>query len=178
MRVLVLNTGSSSLKWALFEVEAASCVHEAASIIEGIGSADDRVRSCKDALDAVLDELAAGSGARIDAIGHRVVQGGLFVRPTIIDALVMEGISAERELAPLHNGPSLEAMAARSRATRRDADGRCVRHGVPRDDAGGRLTLRVAERATGEVRGRPLRFPRDRASLAQRAPMPNSPACR
>jgi acetate kinase len=112
MRILVLNTGSSSLKWALFDVEATSCVRGSAGIIEGIGSADDRVRSYKDAFDAVLDELAAGPGARIDAIGHRVVQGGLFVRPTIIDALVMEGVSAERELAPLHSRPSVEAMAA------------------------------------------------------------------
>lgn len=47
----------------------------------------------------------------ISAVGHRVVHGGTeFAGPVLIDQRVIEALESLRELAPLHNGPALEAI--------------------------------------------------------------------
>ena len=64
------------------------------------------------ALQAVLDQLGDDLRCSIEAVGHRVVQGGAFMQPTLIDEEVLRAVDAGRRLAPLHNGPSLEGINA------------------------------------------------------------------
>lgn len=105
MRILVLNCGSSSIKYRLFDGEEPV----ATGIVERIGQQDSDVDDHRSGLRRVLAELAhhiADGG--LDAIGHRVVHGGEeFVQPTLIDDDVIERIRAQIPLAPLHNPANL-----------------------------------------------------------------------
>jgi len=94
MRVLVVNCGSSSVKWRLFNGGGA----EDGGLVE-------RVADYGKALDDVLSNLDISG---LDAVGHRMVHGGLrFTAPTLIDDAVVEAISELIPLAPLHNPPNL-----------------------------------------------------------------------
>ncbi|MHC9291166.1 acetate kinase [Mycobacterium sp. LTG2003] len=108
MTVLVVNSGSSSLKYAV--VQPGSREFLADGIIEEIGSG--AVPDHDAALRAAFDELAAG-GLDLDAlglvaVGHRVVHGGkTFYRPTIIDDALIAKVEELAPLAPLHNPPAV-----------------------------------------------------------------------
>ncbi|MFN3005846.1 acetate kinase [Mycolicibacterium wolinskyi] len=108
MTVLVVNSGSSSLKYAV--VQPGSREFLADGIIEEIGSGS--VPDHDAALRAAFDELAAG-GLDLDAlglvaVGHRVVHGGkMFYRPTIIDDALIAKVEELAPLAPLHNPPAV-----------------------------------------------------------------------
>ncbi|HUI59422.1 MAG TPA: acetate kinase, partial [Steroidobacteraceae bacterium] len=127
-RVLVLNAGSSSLKFALF------CGGERRyhGQVEGIGTrprflfagdptAEDLPATTRHAaaLGRILSALQE-RGTRIAdlaACGHRLVHAGTrFVAPTRLDAERLAEINELRELAPLHNGPGLDAIQAMSAA--------------------------------------------------------------
>ncbi len=105
MRILVLNCGSSSIKYRLFDEERSV----AKGIVERIGQLDSDVADHRSGLRRVMDDLEphlADDG--LDAIGHRVVHGGEeFVQPTLIDSDVIERIRAQIPLAPLHNPANL-----------------------------------------------------------------------
>ena len=64
------------------------------------------------ALRALLRLLPGEARRSIEAVGHRVVQGGAFSLPAVIDAEVIRAIEAGQRLAPLHNRPSLEGIVA------------------------------------------------------------------
>ncbi|MCA4754481.1 acetate kinase [Mycolicibacterium fortuitum] len=108
MTVLVINSGSSSLKYAV--VKPASGEFLADGIIEQIGSA--QVPDHDAALRAAFDELA-GQGLHLDtlglvAVGHRVVHGGkAFYCPTLIDSELIGKLEELSPLAPLHNPPAI-----------------------------------------------------------------------
>jgi len=132
--ILVINSGSSSLKFGLFAADSGD------SLCRGIidwagetGRAELRLRSCSFAelkqLVAVrthgeavavavrtLQDNARGdvvSSSRMIAVGHRVVHGGtLFQDSMLIDERVRAGIAELATLAPLHNPPALAAIAA------------------------------------------------------------------
>ncbi|UWM51403.1 acetate kinase [Streptomyces carpaticus] len=129
-RVLVLNSGSSSVKYQLFDMTDQSRL--AAGLVERIGEAGARLvhtpaggerRERTDvplpdhtaALRAAADELAA-DGHRLDdprlaAIGHRVVHGGLrFTEPTVITDEVIAEIERLVPVAPLHNPANLTGI--------------------------------------------------------------------
>ncbi|MFF2654130.1 acetate kinase [Streptomyces sp. NPDC058045] len=135
-RVLVLNSGSSSLKYQLIDMESAARL--AVGLVERIGERTSRlvhtpgsgekrertgpVADHDAALKAVARELAAdGLGLdspQLAAIGHRVVHGGRhFTEPTVIDDAVLGEIERLIPLAPLHNPANLlgirTAMALR-----------------------------------------------------------------
>ena len=60
-----------------------------------------------------VESFAAVEQGDIDVVGHRVVHGGeRFVEPVVIDDDVVAALGEVAELAPLHNGPALETMAA------------------------------------------------------------------
>jgi|SRR5579883_2445928 len=124
--VLVLNAGSSSLKFALFRRLERTCQGQ----VEGIGThprfelgqASRSVPSDTNhagALELILEALR-GRGFDTDdlaACGHRVVHAGtLFVAPTLIDEARLSAINELRALAPLHNGFGLDAIEAMRRA--------------------------------------------------------------
>ena len=132
MNVLVINAGSSSLKYQLVNVET----HEvlAKGICERVGSAeafhkhgiddnelviDEPMDDHNAAMAVVLQALTTGPNAAIDslddidAIGHRVVQGGkYFDRSVVIDDDVIAKIDELAELAPLHNKAALMGIEA------------------------------------------------------------------
>lgn len=131
MNVLVINTGSSSLKFQLIDPEnhtvLAKGLCEKIGLGEGIFSygIDEKVTSNPvmndhaEALELVLDSLINGKGAPIKSLdevaatGHRIVQGGkYFDRSVIVDDKNLQIISDLRELAPLHNGAAVVGMEA------------------------------------------------------------------
>ena len=135
MKVIAINCGSATLKFALIELEDGNPApgHErqlASGIIDRIGSRGsivftssdgDRVReevTTRDHGEAVWRMLSLLSSPgrtayQPDAVGHRVVHGGdRFDQPALVSADVIEAIEGLTYLAPLHNRPSLAAIRA------------------------------------------------------------------
>ncbi len=124
MKILVINCGSSSLKYQLFDMDGEKvlakgiCESIATDMSHTKGSTfDDRsfdkyvdIPDHKVAFNIVKDALTQGdckvidSLSEISAIGHRVVQGGdLFSESMLVNDEVLEGIRSLIPLAPLHN---------------------------------------------------------------------------
>jgi acetate kinase len=101
--VLVLNSGSSSLKYAVVDPVSGETVGR--GIVERIG--DSEVRDHGQALQVAserLDTVVAG----LVAVGHRVVHGGPDIyQPTLIDDDLVARLEKLSPLAPLHNPPAL-----------------------------------------------------------------------
>jgi len=132
MKILVINSGSSSLKFQLLEDKKMLCK----GMVDGIGlktcqfhlSAEESKKtlnvnqniSCNDhheALDLVLASMVKNniipSLKVIDAIGHRVVHGGeKYHQAVLITPEVSKNINKLSELAPLHNPPNLKGIEA------------------------------------------------------------------
>lgn len=105
-RVLVLNCGSSSLKYQL--LDPASGERFARGLVERIGgpAVPDHDAALRQVFDAI--DLAA-----VEAVGHRVVHGGTrYTAPTVVDDDVVAGIEALVPLAPLHNPVNLAGIRA------------------------------------------------------------------
>ena len=114
--ILVMNSGSSSLKYELFELSEAGLSVVSKGLVERIGEAESSVKNHRDAIGQVVHALEASEHlerAPLFAIGHRVVHGGeRFRQAVIIDGAVIEGIRAAASLAPLHNPPNLLGIEA------------------------------------------------------------------
>jgi acetate kinase len=132
MKVLVLNSGSSSIKYQLFVMPTRTLL--AKGMIERIGDKEpmivyqDHGAHRRQAIDAVNHEQAVaailhrlmpengGSGdseSQIGAVGHRVVHGGEeFTGSVLINAAVLASIEKMAQLAPLHNPPNLAGIRA------------------------------------------------------------------
>ncbi len=101
MLILVLNSGSSSIKYKLFDVEEKSEKLLDKGLVERIG---EKIHGHKEAINFILNKI----GTKIEAVGHRVVHGGdRFSKSVLIDNDVIKAIEDFTELAPLHNPPSL-----------------------------------------------------------------------
>jgi acetate kinase len=136
MNVLVINCGSSTLKFQLIEADSDSPPlgqeqRLAGGIVERIGgratvdfaaengeplrkpvAAANHFEATRLVLDW-LDSSGLPGLQRLEAVGHRVVHGGdRFLEPTLIDDEVVRAIEALSELAPLHNAPALSAIRA------------------------------------------------------------------
>ena len=130
MLVLLLNAGSSSLKCTLVELETGRVVGRASADWAGAatryvcsatgGERAEQVawRGHAAAVHRALGDLGLVPGgphagpAALAAVGHRMVHGGEFTASVRISADVRARIAALAELAPLHNPPGLEALAA------------------------------------------------------------------
>lgn len=131
--ILVLNAGSSSIKFELFEIVGGDAQTRFEGQMEGIGAtphliardaqrhvlADHRwagpdVANHGAALEVIARELSpAMAGRRIIAVGHRVVHGGPdLVAPVLIDDAVMARLEALAPLAPLHQPHNLAGIEA------------------------------------------------------------------
>lgn len=107
--VFVVNSGSSSIKYQLIDVESESTL--ASGLIDRIGEPNGEATDHEDAMRIVLDRL--GSSPTVAAVGHRVVQGGSrFIAPTLIDDSVTHAIAELSALAPLHNPANVEGIRA------------------------------------------------------------------
>jgi acetate kinase len=108
-RILVINCGSSSVKYRLYD--GTSVVDDGK--VERIGEADAGPPDHEAALSGVLKRLDLTGLA---AVGHRVVHGGSeFAAPTLIDDAVAAAIRELIPLAPLHNPANLSGIAAARR---------------------------------------------------------------
>jgi acetate kinase len=108
MKVLVLNCGSSSLKYKL--VDTAARVTLRKGVVERLGA--ERTHA-----DAIAEALAATEGQAIEAVGHRVVHGGeRFHDPALITPDVLGAIEACVPLAPSHNPHNLAGIRAAQEA--------------------------------------------------------------
>ncbi|MDJ0409793.1 acetate kinase [Rhodococcoides fascians] len=124
MSILVVNSGSSSVKFQLVDPDSGESL--ASGLVERIGESDGRVEldyrgesaertqhieDHGDGLALAFEMLADAGielGSDVTAVGHRVVHGGtVFYRPTIIDDAVVQQISDLSSLAPLHNPPNV-----------------------------------------------------------------------
>ena len=103
-RVLVLNSGSSSVKYRLFEGPATV----AKGLVERIGEPDGDAADHQAALRQIMESTDLDGLA---AVGHRVVHGGPdFTAPTIVDDDVVARIEALIPLAPLHNPAAVSGI--------------------------------------------------------------------
>ncbi len=121
MRILVLNSGSSSIKFQLFAMDTKTSL--ASGLVEQIGSSSSRavlkangeiyeikrfIKDHHDGLEA-MNELFVTSHtlhdlSELDGIGHRIVHGGeSFFSSMIVDESVIKKIEEISPLAPLHN---------------------------------------------------------------------------
>lgn len=132
MNVLVINAGSSSLKYQLINVESQTVL--AKGLCDRVGYEDSMHKfglagneheenvamlDHDTAVGIVLEALISGPTAavdsleEIDAVGHRIVQGGkYFDRSVVIDEDVIEKIDEMAELAPLHNKAAIQGIRA------------------------------------------------------------------
>jgi acetate kinase len=111
--VLVLNCGSSSLKYQLVEPDSGKSLAD--GIVEQIGEPSSPVTDHGAALRVAFDKLCDdGIDLKVcglTAVGHRVVHGGaVFYRPTVIDDKVIAELKGLSMLAPLHNPPALQGI--------------------------------------------------------------------
>jgi acetate kinase len=111
--VLVINSGSSSLKYQL--VEPDSGVERAGGGIQQIGEPSSRVADHEEALRLAFAQMAEGGldlkSCGLLAVGHRVVHGGPdFYRPTLLDDDRIADLEKLSELAPLHNPPAVQGI--------------------------------------------------------------------
>ena len=104
--VLVLNAGSSSLKYQVVDPSGRGVT--AAGHLERVDES-----GMQDALRRVTEQLLAGGvvSDRLLAVGHRVVHGGArFTAPVVLDETVVAEIEELSVLAPLHNPPAVEGI--------------------------------------------------------------------
>ncbi|MFC1669706.1 acetate/propionate family kinase [Spirochaetota bacterium] len=129
MKILVINTGSSSIKYELFQMPNQSNI--ASGLLERIGEKKSRLShntgdlekpmviekpvkdhevGMKEIVELLTDKTIGviKHPSEISAIGHRIVHGGeAFKAPTVIDEEVIEAIKEHIPLAPLHNPANL-----------------------------------------------------------------------
>lgn len=132
MKVLVINAGSSSVKYYLYEMPGAEVL--ANGQVERIGEEDSSLLHCFGheehseqigvenvgrAMELVLDTLTredvgvVGDMSDIGAVGHRVVHGGEeFTGSVVVDEKVIASLEKYADLAPLHNPPNLAGIRA------------------------------------------------------------------
>jgi len=103
MRIAVVNSGSSTIKAALFDV-AAGAVEEVGRIARDLDQSQPLGEFCK----AVLSEVCGA--APVDVIAHRVVHGGPLTAAAEITQGVEAAIRDAIPLAPLHNPEALECI--------------------------------------------------------------------
>lgn len=145
MRVLVINSGSSSLKYQVRETD--SDTQLLSGVVEQIGSGD--VPDHGAALDLVEAALVAelGQDPGLEAVGHRVVHGGeRFAEPVLVNYEITRAIERLAPLAPLHNPanalgiraimrkwPSLPQVAVFDTAFHRTLPEHAWRYAVPNE---------------------------------------------
>lgn len=132
MNILVINAGSSSLKYQLIRMEDETTLCK--GVCERIGidgkysykTADGykvekeaELFTHKDAFDVILHEMTRGEGHVIDsveeiaAVGHRVTHGGdKFSRSVLVDEAAIDAINEMRDISPLHNPPQAATIRA------------------------------------------------------------------
>jgi acetate kinase len=114
LKVLVLNSGSSSIKYRLFRIESMDVLR--AGVVDRIGEPGptavlDHGEGFRRVMADLSDSGAIGDPAGLFGIGHRVVHGGeRFREPVRVDHGILEAIRAMIPFAPLHNPGNLQGI--------------------------------------------------------------------
>ncbi|SPM38941.1 Acetate kinase [Mycobacterium numidiamassiliense] len=111
--VLVINSGSSSLKFQL--VDPVSGVSRDGGKVQQIGEPSSRAADHEEALRLAFEQMAESGidlkSCGLVAVGHRVVHGGKhFYHPTLLDDDTIAELDKLSELAPLHNPPAIRGI--------------------------------------------------------------------
>jgi acetate kinase len=107
VRILVLNSGSSSLKAHLYEFD-----HARSEQLRAPEPLLERNIEWASSVDLLLATIIQEAG-HVDAVGHRIVHGGAHYRePARITAEVRQALAGCAEIAPLHTGRELEVLDA------------------------------------------------------------------
>jgi len=132
MKILVINSGSSTIKCTLIEMPHRTTL--ATAVVERVGGqesflaydSDAGARKCAcrapdhaEALQVIIDMLTAGDLAvmssldEVSAVGHRIVHGGDKITSSVaVDESVLEAIRENSRFAPLHNPANLSGLEA------------------------------------------------------------------
>ncbi len=106
MKILVINCGSSSIKYKLFLMPQHRLISK--GLIEHIGEKGSSIKDHYSGLKIILEKVDG-----VDAVGHRVVHGAEeFRKPVLIDNHVIRKIRQCSSLAPLHNPANLTGILA------------------------------------------------------------------
>lgn len=106
MKILVINSGSSSIKYKLFDMPSEYLVRK--GVIEHIGERGSKFSNHYSGLKIILQETKL-----VEAVGHRVVHGAEdFNKPALVDKRVIQGIKKCCAIAPLHNPANLSGILA------------------------------------------------------------------
>jgi acetate kinase len=106
MKILVINSGSSSIKYKLFDMPSERLVSK--GMIERIGEEGSRIKDHYTGLEVILKRIDP-----VSAVGHRVVHGAQkFRKPVLINTSVIRKIRQCCAIAPLHNPANLEGILA------------------------------------------------------------------
>lgn len=104
MNILVINSGSSSIKYKFFRMPEESLISK--GVIEHIGEKGSLIKGHYQGLKMILEGIN-----HVDAVGHRVVHGAeKFRNPVLIDKSVIRKIRECATLAPLHNPANLAGI--------------------------------------------------------------------
>ncbi|MEA1955329.1 MAG: acetate kinase [Campylobacterota bacterium] len=104
MKIAVINSGSSSIKFKLFCMDKEEVI--LSILLENIGEESSDIRTHKHGLTKIFETIK-----EVDIVGHRVVHGGEeFHKATLIDNVVIQKIQNLIPLAPLHNPANLEGI--------------------------------------------------------------------
>ncbi|MCA2356200.1 acetate kinase [Mycobacterium intracellulare] len=111
--VLVINSGSSSVKFQLVDPDSGTAL--STGLVERIGEegspVPDHDAALRRAFDTLDDDGIDLKTCGVVAVGHRVVHGGnAFYEPTPLDDAVIARLGELSDLAPLHNPPSLKGI--------------------------------------------------------------------
>lgn len=106
MKILVINSGSSSIKYKLFAMPSERLITQGS--IEHIGEKGSKFGNHYSGLKIILEKIKSP-----DALGHRVVHGAEeFKKPTVVGQKVIKGIKKCCAIAPLHNPANLAGILA------------------------------------------------------------------
>ena len=106
MKILVINSGSSSIKYQLFSMPGQKRL--AKGTIEKIGERGSPIKNHHQGIKDILKNIS-----EVEAVGHRVVHGGEeFKQPHLINRQVIRRIKSCSEIAPLHNPANLSGIEA------------------------------------------------------------------
>jgi acetate kinase len=106
MKALIINSGSSSIKYKLFDMPGEVLLSKGA--LEHIGEEGSKIRDHKAGLAIILNKVDG-----VSFVGHRVVHGAeAFREPVVIDTAVLRKIRHCAGLAPLHNPANLAGIIA------------------------------------------------------------------
>lgn len=106
MEILVINSGSSSIKYKLYQMPEEKILSKGS--IEHIGEKNSSVENHYSGLKKILKDIDS-----VACVGHRVVHGAeKFKRPCLINKQVIKSIRSCSRFAPLHNPANLEGILA------------------------------------------------------------------